>query len=244
MTLEFLSLADCRLAYQRQVGNKNNSGIIFLCGFASDMEGSKASFLSQYCAERAIPFIRFDYRGCGQSSGKFSDGTIGAWLEDSLAVFDRLTDGPQIIVGSSMGGWLGLLLAKARGERVKAFIGIAAAPDFTEDLVWARLTESQREKLLREGTVCADDDGRAPLTLKLIEEGRKHLVLRQPLALSCPVRLLQGMKDKEVSPRHAERIAACVAHDDVRVTLVKGGDHHLSAPEDLALLGRTVTEFL
>ena len=140
MSVEFLTLADCRLAYQRQVTDKSKPGIIFLGGYASDMQGTKAVFLSERCAEHSISFTRFDYRGCGQSPGSFTDGTIGAWLEDSLAVFDRLTQGMQIIIGSSMGGWLGLLLAKARPERVKALIGVAAAPDFTEDLVWEKLT--------------------------------------------------------------------------------------------------------
>lgn len=206
------------------------------------MTGTKAAFLSERCAAHSIHFIRFDYRGCGQSPGNFADGTIGAWLEDSLGVFDRLTEGPQIVVGSSMGGWLGLLLAKARPERVKAFIGVAAAPDFTENLVWEKLTKIQREVLLREGQIC--EESHAPMTLKLIEEGRRHLVMREALPLSCPVRLLQGMKDSEVPWDYAQRIAAHVGQEDVRVTLIKNGDHRLSMPPDMELLWRTVEEFM
>ena len=247
MTIEFLSVAEGSIAYQRQVGNKNFPGIIFLSGFASDMEGTKAVFLSERAAEHVIPFIRFDYRGNGRSTGKFSEGTIGAWFEDCLAVFDQLTDGPQIVVGSSMGGWLGLLLAKARPERIKAFIGIAAAPDFTEDLIWDKLTTTQRDALLREGEISennAPPDQRKPITLKLIEEARAHLVLRDPLPLSCPVRLLQGMQDKDVPWKHAERLAEHINQDDVQVTLIKNADHRLCTPQNLDLLWKTITAFV
>jgi pimeloyl-ACP methyl ester carboxylesterase len=247
MTVEFLSLAEESLAYQRQVGNKKHSGVFFLSGFASDMEGAKATFLSKRAEEHALSFVRFDYRGCGRSSGNFPDGTIGAWLEDSLAVFDRLTEGPQIVVGSSMGGWLGLLLAKARAKRIKAFIGVAAAPDFTEELIWKKLTPIQREKTLREGVFYENgarkDEGK-PITLKLIEEARKHFVLRESLSLPCPVRLLQGKKDGEVPWTYAERIAKNISCEDVKVTLVKNGDHSLSSPQDLEMLWETIGEFL
>jgi pimeloyl-ACP methyl ester carboxylesterase len=247
MSVAFLTLADRRIAYQRQVGDSARPGVIFLGGFASDMTGTKAIFLSEQCARQGLSFVRFDYRGCGQSPGIFTDGTIGAWLEDSLAVFDQLTVGPQIVVGSSMGGWLGLLLAKARPERVKAFIGVAAAPDFTEDLVWEKLTRLQRETLLRDGLIYEEDappDHRVPLTLRLIEEARGHLLLRSALSLSCPVRLIQGMKDAEVPFAHAQRIAEHVTQDDVQVTLIKNSDHRLSQPENLGLLWRLVAEFI
>ncbi|MFA4994679.1 MAG: alpha/beta hydrolase [Bdellovibrionales bacterium] len=246
MTIEFLSLADCRLAYQRQVGDKNRPGILFLSGFASDMEGVKASFLSKRAVERNWPFVRFDFRGCGKSSGEFAKATIGAWLEDTLAVFDKLTEGPQIVVGSSMGGWMGLLLAQARPTRVKAFIGVAAAPDFTENLVWAKLTPAEREKVRRTGVYYEKDElpsRQAPITLGLIEEARRHLVLDKPLALPCPVRLLQGMKDTDVPWEYALRIIQHISSDDARVTLVKG-DHSLSTQRDLEMLERTIEEFL
>ena len=247
MTIEFLTLADRSLAYQRQVGNNKNRGVLFLGGFASDMEGSKATFLADRCAVAGSSCLRFDYRGCGVSPGTFADGTIGAWLEDTLAVFDQLTEGEQIVVGSSMGGWLGLLLARARPERVKALIGIAAAPDFTEELIWEKLPTLRREALLRDGEFYENDpppDRRVPITLNLIEEARHHLVFRTPFALSCPVRLLQGMKDKEVPWNLATRISNHIDQEDVRVTLVKYGDHRLSTPKDLALLWQTVAEFI
>ncbi len=241
MALSFLSLADRRLAYQRQLGALKSPAILFLGGFASDMNGSKASFLASRAAETGRSFLRFDYRGHGSSSGSFADMTLGDWLDDAQAVLDNLTDGPQIVIGSSMGGWIGLLLAKARPDRFKAFIGVAAAPDFTEDLVWDKLSPSDREILRQGGSL---DDGGAPITLKLIQEARKHLVLRSPLALSFPVRLLQGMHDEDVPWQHAPRIAQHISAPDVRVTLVKDGNHSLSAPENLELLWETIEAFL
>jgi pimeloyl-ACP methyl ester carboxylesterase len=242
MAFDTLNLADCRIAYQRQVGNENVPGVVFLSGFASDMEGTKATFVSQKCSDENISFVRFDYRGCGKSSGVFSEWTIGAWLEDSLAIFDLQTTGPQIVVGSSMGGWLGLLLSSKRPSRVKAFIGVAAAPDFTEDLVWNKLTPPEQESLLRDGYIYERDDvdKRAPISRTLIEEGRQHLVLRQPLNIQCPVRLLQGMNDHEVPWELAPRIASHVSSNDVLVTLVKNGDHSLSSEDNLELLWQTI----
>lgn len=246
MTVEFLTLADRRLAYQRQVGDPHQPTVVFLSGFASDMQGSKASFLATTCARQNISYLRFDYRGCGASSGMFTDGTVGGWLDDTLAVSDALTTGPLIVIGSSMGGWLALGLAQARAERVKAVIGIAAAPDFTEDLIWKKLTPSQRATLQQTGELYdanAPQDYNFPITLKLIEEARAHLVLRQPLSLSCPLRLLQGMQDREVPWDYALRIASKITHNDVQVTLIKNGDHRLSTPENLALLWQQVAAF-
>ncbi|HEU0117656.1 MAG TPA: alpha/beta fold hydrolase, partial [Alphaproteobacteria bacterium] len=174
-------------------------------------------------------------------------GTIGLWFEDTLQAIDQLTEGPQIIVGSSMGGWLGLLLAVQRPERVKALIGIAAAPDFTEDLMWLKMSSEQRARLERDGTMLdetAPPGEQAPITLKLIEEGRKHLLLRKVIPAQCPVRLLQGLNDRDVPWQHALRITENIAHEDVRAVFVKNGDHRLSRPEDLDLLWRTVGEFL
>lgn len=245
MAPEFFILPDRRLAYQRQVGSVDRFGIIFLSGFASDMTGTKAKFLAERCASGNASFLRFDYRGHGQSSGNFTDGTIGAWFEDTLTVFDQLTTGPQVVVGSSMGGWLGLMLATKRSDRVKAFIGIAAAPDFTEELVWKNLSPKQRESLTRDGTIydeTAPPDERAPITLRLIEEARQHLLLDKPIPLQAPVRLLQGMRDTEVPWPYAQRIADAVTTDDVRITLIKDGDHRLSRPQDLEPLWETVEE--
>ena len=247
MAPDFLTLPDRRLAYQqRRAGGPEKAGIVFLGGYASDMTGSKASFLAEQCAAVGRSFLRFDYQGHGQSSGDFKDGTIGGWADDARLVFDALTEGPQILVGSSMGGWLALLLARARPERVVGVVGVAAAPDFTEDLIWDQLTASQKEKLQREGLIYdeqAPPDHNPPLTLKLVEEARAHLVLRSPLTLACPVYLLQGMRDTEVPWRHVMRLTACLTSDKVRVTLVKDGDHRLSRPEDLDLLWESVRSF-
>ncbi|MDD4617093.1 MAG: alpha/beta hydrolase [Alphaproteobacteria bacterium] len=246
MTVERLSLADRQLSYQRQVGLKNFSGVIFLSGFASNMDGIKATFLSRRAEERGIPFVRFDYSGCGKSAGKFSEGTIGRWLEDSLNVFDKLTEGPQIVVGSSMGGWLALLLARQRAERVKALVGVAAAPDFTEDLIWSEMSNEERETLLRDGVFYekTDPERRAPITRTLIHEARSHLVLRSPLRFDFPVRLLQGMNDKDVPWACAVRLAERISCDDLRLTLIKKGDHSLGRAEDLELLWETIEKFL
>lgn len=243
MTPEFLTLPDRRLAYQRRRGQKNAPGIVFLGGFASDMTGTKASFLEENCVKAGLSFLRFDYRGHGQSSGDFKDGTIGGWFEDACIVFEQLTEGPQIIIGSSMGGWMALMLAMKMPERVRALIGIAAAPDFTEDLMWPRLTPMQREKLERDGLIYdenASPDHNPPLTLNLIQEARKHLLLRAKIPVKCPVRLLQGLPDTEVPWQHAQRIAENLESDDVRIISVEDGDHRLSRPQDLELLWRTV----
>lgn len=238
---DFFTIPDGRLAYQRMIGDKNRAGIIFLGGFASDMTGTKASFLFDRCREKNISFLRFDYQGHGQSSGDFKNGTIGTWFNDACAILDQLTEGPQILIGSSMGGWIGLKLAVERPERVKAFVGIAAAPDFTEDLMWLHLTEAQRSALERDGFI---DGGHAPLTLNLVKEAREHLMLRAPIPVSCPMRLLQGLNDRDVPWQHALRIAENVSGEDVRLTLIKEGDHRLSRPQDLELLWQTVAEFL
>jgi pimeloyl-ACP methyl ester carboxylesterase len=244
--IAYLSLADRRLAYQHRRaagGGKAGIPLFFLGGYASDMSGTKASYLDARCAASGRGYLRFDYGGHGKSDGKFTDGTIGSWFEDALAVLDRLTEGPQILVGSSMGGWIALLLARARPERVAGFVGVAAAPDFTEDLVRPRLSPAQRAQLEREGLTCDEDappDFRAPMTARLLDEARNHLVLRGPFSFNAPVRLLQGQCDAEVPWGHALRLAERLTGEDVRVTLVKDGDHRLGRPQDLDLLWREV----
>src|SRR5258706_14001250 len=176
-------------------------GIVFLPGFRSDMGGTKAGALAIHCRQYGQTLTRFDYFGHGSSSGDFRDGAIGRWLEDALVVVDRLTRGPQILVGSSMGCWIGLLAALARPGRVAGFVGIAGAPDFTEELIWGRLNEEQRRRLRAEGELLYDsayESGSIPFTLKLIEEGRRHLLMGGPIALACPMRLLHGMADPDV----------------------------------------------
>lgn len=246
MTPEFLSLPDRRLAYQRLRGRSDKPGVVFLGGYASDMTGTKASFLAEYCADRNLSFLRFDYRGHGQSSGDFKECTIGDWFQDSLAVFEQLTEGPQIIIGSSMGGWMGLMLAMRQPERTKSFIGIAAAPDFTEDLMWEIFSKEQKKKIKQERMIydeTAPPGEQAPVTLRLIEEARGHLILREPIPLLCPIRLLQGMEDRDVPWTYAPRIADTVQSKDARIVLIKDGDHRLSRTQDLTLLREAVEEF-
>ncbi len=233
------------LAYVKCVGAA--PGVMFFGGFKSDMTGTKAMSLQAYCERRGQAFVRFDYSGHGRSTGRFEDGTIGAWAGDATAVLDEVAEGPQIIVGSSMGGWIGLLVALARPKRVAGFIGIAAAPDFTEDMMWAGFSEEIREQLRAEGIYYEPseyDEGPLPITSALIEEGRRHLLLRGPVALSCPVRLIQGMQDTAVPWQTAFTLAEQLVTDDVEVTLVKGGDHRLSEPADIARLEATLESLL
>lgn len=246
-TPEFLTLPEGQLAYQRSRGKANSPGILFLGGFASDMTGTKATYIAGLCAETGNSCLRFDYSGHGATGGDFKQGTIGGWFRECCAVFEKCTEGPQIIIGSSMGGWLALLLARKYPDRVKALIGIAAAPDFTEDLMWLRMSADQKKEIQENGFILdptAPPGEQAPITLRLIEEARQHLLLSKKIEISCPVRLLQGTSDSEVPWQHALRILENITTDDVRLTLVKDGDHRLSKPADLELLGQTVREFL
>lgn len=230
------------LAWRRLPGR--GPGVVFLGGFNSDMTGTKAEFLAGWCEARGTPFLRFDYSGHGASGGRFVDGTIGRWAEDAARIVAALADGPQVLVGSSMGGWIALLLA--RRLAVRAVVGIAPAPDFTEDLMWAEFTPEQRATIEREGVWQRPSDygDPYPITRALIEDGRKHLLLRAPLALDAPLRILQGQADPDVPWRHALRIAEAATGGDVRVHLVKDGDHRLSRPQDLALLAKTLAPLL
>jgi pimeloyl-ACP methyl ester carboxylesterase len=219
---------------------------VFLPGFRSDMIGDKATALAAFCAERGQAMMRFDYSGHGASGGRFEDGTIGRWTDDALAVIDRLTERPLVLVGSSMGGWIALLTALARPDRIAALIGIAAAPDFTEALMWQAMTVEQRTTLMCDGVLHRPSQYGEPypITRALIEDGRTRLLLHAPIALDCPVRLLHGQEDPDVPWELALRIAACVTSPDVQVILVKDGDHRLSRPQDLALLRRTLAPLL
>jgi pimeloyl-ACP methyl ester carboxylesterase len=189
--------------------------------------------------------LRFDYRGHGQSEGAFEDGCIGLWFQDALRVIDTLTQGPLVLAGSSMGGWIGLLVARARPERVQGFVGIAAAPDFTKD-IGATLDDAQKEIIRRDGVIRVPNhysDDPYVISKLLLEDGPAHYVLEKPLALRLPVRLLQGMKDEDVPWQTAFRIKNALAdagHEDAEVLLVEDGDHRLSRPEDLSLLDAQV----
>lgn len=220
-------------------------GVMFCGGFMSDMTGTKALALEAWAVGQGLSYTRFDYQGHGASSGRFADGTIGMWAEDAIAVLDRVAQGPQILVGSSMGGWIALLAARARPDRVAALVGVASAPDFTEDLVWGGLDAEARTALLHDGAWYRPSQYFAdpkPVTLALVEDGRRHLLLRGPIPFAGPVRLLHGMADADVPWRTSLRLAEALTATDVRLTLVKDGDHRLSRPEDIALLCRTVAE--
>jgi pimeloyl-ACP methyl ester carboxylesterase len=210
------------------------------------MTGDKATALAAFCAARGQAMLRFDYSGHGTSGGRFQDGTIGLWAADALKAIDTLTTGPLILIGSSMGGWIALLTALARPERMAGLIGIAAAPDFTEALMWEAMTFEERAALMRDGIVHAPSQhgDPTPVTRALIEDGRNHLLLSGAIRINCPVRLLHGQADPDVPWEMALRIADQAMTVDVAVTLVKDGDHRLSRPQDLALLCRTLGALL
>ena len=225
------------IAYCQSPGK--SPGVVFCPGFASDMSGTKALALEAACGAQARAYVRFDYFGHGLSSGAFADGTIGRWKDDTLAILDQVTEGPQVLVGSSMGGWIMLLVALARPERVAGLVGVAPAADFTEDLMWARYDKEVRDNLTTQGVYYEPSeysDEPYAITYRLIEEGRKHLLLRGSIAIRCPVRLLHGMEDEDVPWQHSLKILEALASDDATLTLVKGGDHRLSGAADLARL--------
>ena len=231
-----------RLAYHLMPGK--GPGVVFLGGFRSDMGGTKALWLQEWCRNRERAFLRFDYSGHGQSEGAFEDGCIGDWAEDATAALS-LTRGPQVLVGSSMGGWIALLLARAMPERVAGLVGIAAAPDFTEDSLWAGMTADERAALATTGRIeRASVYAPEPyvFTRRLVEDGRGNLVLRAPLSLPFPVRLLQGTADEDVAVSVALRLLDHAAGPDIRLALVKGADHRFATPACLALIGQAVDE--
>ena len=238
---QFLETANGRrIAYVKTEGT--GPTILFLSGLKSDMEGTKAVALEAWAKAEGRAFLRFDYSGHGQSSGQFTDGSIGDWHEDTLAVVDMLIDGPVLVVGSSMGGWQSLLLSRARPGRVVGLVTIAAAPDFTEDGYWAGFTDDQKAELERDGSVSipSEYDEDYIITKRLIEDGRDHLVLRSPLTLDMPVRFLQGTEDTAVSTAQAVKLLEHVDGDDIRLTLVKGADHRFSDEECLRTIQKMV----
>lgn len=222
------------IAYHHTAGRV--PGVVFLTGYMSDMTGQKAIRLEAYCRARGQAFLRFDYYGHGASSGAFVEGSIGRWADDAIFALDRLTEGPQVLVGSSLGGWIMLLAARARPRRVAGLLGVAAAPDFTEDLILPSLSPSDREALQRDGMVpvySPYDPEPTPVTQLILEEGRRQLVLRAPIRITCPVRLIHGMRDPDVPWKTSLRLADKLAAEDVEITLIKAGDHRLSKPQDL-----------
>lgn len=233
-----------RLAYHRSAGA--GPGVVFLGGFMSDMEGTKALHLEGWCRAQGRAFLRFDYSGHGQSDGVFAEGCIGDWAEDAAAAISALTEGPQVLVGSSMGGWISLLTCRAMPDRVAGLVTIAAAPDFTEDSMWAGFDAAQRAAIETDGAIQIPSDYGDPYTItrRLIENGRQNLVLRAPLDLSFPVRMLQGTEDTAVEMSVATRLLEHATGDDIRLTLVKGADHRFSEPRDLTLIEQAIAEVL
>ena len=241
----FLDIDGRQIAWRGREGT--SPGIVFLGGFASDMLGTKAEFLDHYCQARGRAFLRLDYSGHGESSGNFINGTIGQWTADALAVFDAQTTGSQVLIGSSMGGWIALLLARARPQCLAGLIGIAAAPDFTEDMMWADFDDVIKKQIMDEGVYLEPSDYSdepTPITRKLIEDGRQQLVLQSPLEINVPVRLIQGMQDPEVPWQTAIKLAAHIDGDDIDVILRKNGDHRLSNDDDLKHLASVLDSLL
>jgi len=219
---------------------------VFLTGYMSDMTGGKAVRLEHFCRARGLAYLRFDYFGHGASSGTFTDGTIGRWADDAVFALDHLTEGPQVLVGSSLGGWIMTLAALRRPERIAGLLGIAAAPDFTEDLV-EMMTAEQKAILGRDGLVALAspyDPEPTPVTKLILEEGRNHLVLRDEIPLDCPVRLIHGMTDPDVPWQTSLRLAERLRSTDVEITLIKEGAHRLSEPNDLERLCETLDALL
>jgi pimeloyl-ACP methyl ester carboxylesterase len=240
-------------------------GLFWLSGYKSDMKGTKAAALAQWAERAGRACVRFDYSGHGESGGAFTDGTIGRWLADSLAVFDACCRGPQIVVGSSMGGWLALLLVRELRRRsalhaaphageggagvaasIAGMVLVAPAVDFTEELMWKRFTPEIKRELAENGVWERPSAYAAEpylVTRQLIEEGRNHLLLGGLIETGCPVRILQGVEDPDVPWQHAKALVSRLPRDDVVLTLVKDGDHRLSRPQDIERLIGAVAEF-
>jgi pimeloyl-ACP methyl ester carboxylesterase len=234
-----------QLAWRRMAGE--GPTVVWLGGFRSDMAGSKAEALAQWAEGRGHDYLRFDYFGHGESSGDFLQGSITRWRADALAVTDELTQGPLVLVGSSMGGWLSLLAAVARPERIHALVLIAPAADFTEALMKPRFTAQARQALARDGVwmePSEHDPAGYPITRLLIEDGARWSVMPGPLGITAPVRILQGARDESVPWTHAQELVSAIKGEDVAVTLIKDGDHRLSRPGDLARIVAAVEEVL
>ena len=238
MTPQFFTTASGRqLAYHRTLGE--GPGVLFCCGYRSDMTSTKATTIAEWCEQRNVPFTRFDYNGHGKSEGDFKEFTIGGAMADALEVIDEITTGPQIIIGSSMGGWVALNAAKERKGIVKAIIGVAPAPDFTERLMYPRMTAEQRREIEDEGVIWAHSemtDSDYPITWNFIIEARNHLMLDDVIGLDIPVQIFHGQMDDSVPWENSLLLAKQLTSEEVTVTLIKDGDHRLNRPADLQLM--------
>ena len=243
------SLPDRMIAVRARDGK--NPGLFWLGGFKSDMKGTKAEALDRWAEKEGRACLRFDYSGHGESGGIFTDGTIGRWLEESLAVYLRFAQGPQVLIGSSMGGWLALLMARALSQRsdaapIAGMVLIAPAVDFTEELMWKQFPDAIKREFEQNGCwmrPSAYDEEPYPITRALIEDGRKYLLLGGLIETGCPVHILQGVEDPDVPWRHAVELVSRFSRDDVVLTLIKDGDHRLSRPEDIERLIAAIKEF-
>lgn len=236
---------DHRLAYFKTGGAPPT--VIFMGGLMADMTGTKALFLENLCREEGWGYVRFDYSGHGRSGGTFRDGTIGVWHLDTLRIIDQVTEGPLVVVGSSMGGWQALLAALARPDRIKGLIGLAPAPDFTERLLWPSLSDDEKARLETDGEIHVPSDyGDAPyiFTKALFEDGRKHLLLDNPIRLNIPVRLIHGLADSEVPHWLSEEIIARLTGCDASLTLIAGAGHGLSEDDQLDILRRQLEDLV
>ena len=233
-----------RLAYVKTDGA--GPGVVFLGGFASDMTGTKAVALEAWAKANGRAFLRLDYSGHGASAGQFEAGTIGQWRDDALHVIAEAMPGANVVVGSSMGGWIACLIARDHPDRVAGLVTIAAAPDFTEDGYWASFSEAQRLEVFEKGRILIPSDYGAPypITRRLIEDGRDQLVLRSALPIPGPMRLLQGTADTDVPPAWATRLLDHVTCDDAQLLMVKGADHRFSEPREIALIQAAVEDVL
>jgi pimeloyl-ACP methyl ester carboxylesterase len=256
--VKFLQVGEASAERQIAVRQRGGAtpGFLWLGGFKSDMKGTKAEALDDWAAKHGRACTRFDYSGHGESGGDFAQGTIGRWLAESLAVFDACCEGPQVLVGSSMGGWLALLLVRelkrraAPGQQprgsVAGLVLIAPAVDFTEALMWKRFPAATKRQIEQTGVwnrPSLYSEEPYPITRALIEDGRRHLLLGELIETGCPVRILQGVEDRDVPWQHAVDLSSRLAHDDVVLTLIKDGDHRLSRPEDMERLLAAVAEF-
>jgi pimeloyl-ACP methyl ester carboxylesterase len=237
-----------RIAVRARAGRP--PGLLWLGGFNSDMRGTKALALDAWAAEQERACVRFDYSGHGESEGQFADGTIGRWLEESVAVFEQFCRGPQVVIGSSMGGWMALLLAREIARRgierasLAGLVLIAPAPDFTEALMWKGFAPEVREEIMTKGVWHRPSQygDPYPITRALIEEGRNHLLLGSKIDVGCPVRILQGAQDPDVPWQHAFTLAQRLPAEDVVLTMIQDGDHRLSRPQDISRIMAAVKE--
>ncbi|MEQ8301212.1 MAG: alpha/beta fold hydrolase [Hyphomonas sp.] len=243
-TTYFTTPGGNRLAFRRHAASSGQITFVWMCGFKSDMTGSKVMRLEDWANHTGHGFLAFDYSGHGQSDGAFEDGTVSQWRADALAAIDSQTDGPLIVVGSSMGGWMALLTTLARPDRVKGLVLIAPAPDFTEKLMWPEFSAETQADIMDKGFTLRPSDYDEPyvITRALIEDGRQWQILDKPIAFDGPVRILQGMQDSDVPWTHAARLVDAMTADDLTITLIKDGDHRLSREQDIARLLATCDE--